>query len=213
MSLLENLRPFLEFSFGIQRRVLIPCLLRKQRLEWGIWREYKKCVLMEETFWRQKSREIWLKEGDKNTKFFHKMANARARKNFLSKVNINGDCLTSEEDIKFGVCRAYKTLLSETEDWRPRIGDLQFRVLGTERFRSLEESFSEKEVFEALCNLSGDKTPGPDGFTMTFWQFSWDFTKVEIMAFFGDFFCLGTFQRSLNSTFLILIPKKGVWKS
>ena len=28
------------------------------------------------------------------------------------------------------------------------------------------------------------------------------------MAFFGDFFHLGTFQRSLNSTFLILIPKK-----
>ena len=128
-------------------------------------------------------------------------------------MNINGDCLTSEEDIKFGVCRAYRTLLSETEDWRPRIRDLQFRVLGTERFRSLEESFSEKEVFEALCNLSRDKTHGPDGFTMTFWQFSWDFTKVEIMTFFSDFFCLGTFQRSLNFTFLILIPKKGVWKS
>ena len=29
------------------------------------------------------------------------------------------------------------------------------------------------------------------------------------MAFFGDFFHLGTFQRSLNSTFLVLIPKKG----
>ena len=28
------------------------------------------------------------------------------------------------------------------------------------------------------------------------------------MAFFGDFFRLGAFQRSLNSTFLILIPKK-----
>ena len=29
------------------------------------------------------------------------------------------------------------------------------------------------------------------------------------MAFFGEFFSLGTFQRSLNSTFLVLIPKKG----
>ena len=52
------------------------------------------------------------------------MANAKARKNFLSKVIINGDTLTSEEDIKSGVCRAYRTLLSEIEDWRPRIGDL-----------------------------------------------------------------------------------------
>ena len=82
-------------------------------------------------------------------------------------------------------------------------------MLGEERTRSLEESFSEEEVFEALSSLSGDKAPSPDGFTMAFWHFCLDFTKAEIMALFKDFFRLGTFQRSLNSTFLVLIPKKG----
>ena len=124
---------------------------------------------MEETFRRQKSREIWLKECDKNTKFFHKMANARAKRNFLSNVKINGNTLIVEEDIKSRVCRAYRTLLSENEDCRPRIRDLQFRVLGIERYRSLEASFLEKEVFEALCNLFDNKTSGLDGFTMAFW--------------------------------------------
>ena len=57
--------------------------------------------------------------------------------------------------------------------------------------------------------LSGDKALGLDGFTMAFWQFSWEFTKIEIMAFFGDLFRLGIFQRSLNATFLVVIPKEG----
>ena len=52
--------------------------------------EFKKWALMEETSWRQKSREIWLKEGDKNTGFFHKMANSNRRRNCLKKIKVNG---------------------------------------------------------------------------------------------------------------------------
>ena len=32
------------------------------------------------------SRELWLKEGDKNTGFFHRMANAHRRNNSLEKI-------------------------------------------------------------------------------------------------------------------------------
>ena len=64
-------------------------------------------------------------------------------------------------------------------------------------------------MVEALSGFCGDKAPGPDGFSMAFWQFSWDFVKFEVMNFFRDFYDSGCFVRSLNSTFLVLLLKKG----
>ena len=46
-------------------------------------RELEKCILMDEISWRQKSRVLWLKEGDKCTKFFHSIANSNRRYNSI----------------------------------------------------------------------------------------------------------------------------------
>ena len=53
-------------------------------------KDFKKWALMEEISWRQKSRETWLKEGNKNTGFFHKMENSNRRRNCLKKIKVNG---------------------------------------------------------------------------------------------------------------------------
>ena len=64
-------------------------------------------------------------------------------------------------------------------------------------------------MFGALSDLNGDKASGFDGFTMAFWQFSWSFLKEEVMGFFKDFHDQGKFIKSINASFIVLIPKKG----
>ena len=61
--------------------------------------DFKSWALMEEISWRQKSKETWLKEGDKNTRFFHRMTNAHRRRNFLQSLSINGRRLDKEVEI------------------------------------------------------------------------------------------------------------------
>ena len=82
-------------------------------------------------------------------------------------------------------------------------------ALGTEDVGSLEVRFSEEEVFAAISGLNGEKALGPDSFPIAFWSFSWEFVKDEVMDFFKEFYEKKKFVRSLNATFLVLIPKKG----
>ena len=170
--------------------------------------DFEKWALMEEVSWRQKSREVWLREGDRNTGFFHKMANSHRRRNCLSKIKVDGVWLTEEQEIKRGVVRAFKDQLTDPGGWHPSMEGLDFNRIGDEDAAGLEEVFSEEEVLKALSDLNGDKAPGPDGFPIRFWQFCWDVVKEEIMGFLLEFHERGRFVRSLNSTFLVLIPKK-----
>ncbi|XP_068309911.1 uncharacterized protein [Pyrus communis] len=55
-----------------------------QRHELNTW--LQSLLAQEEAFWRQRSKENWLKLGDQNTKKFHQKANRRQRMNALSRL-------------------------------------------------------------------------------------------------------------------------------
>ena len=73
--------------------------------------EYKKWMDLEEVSWRQKSKETWLKEGDRNTRFFRRMANSHRRRYSITSISINGRRLVKEPDIKEGLVGAFQSLL------------------------------------------------------------------------------------------------------
>ncbi|WJZ97251.1 hypothetical protein VitviT2T_015870 [Vitis vinifera] len=137
------------------------------------------------------------------------MANVHNRRNWLSKLKVNGCWYTEENDLKNSVVGAFKKLYTDEWGWRPWVEGLSFMRLASNEAEGLEIPFSEGEVYVALLDLGKDKAPDPDGFTMAFWLFCWDVVKIEIMGFFREFHERGRFVKSLNATFLVLVPKKG----
>ncbi|WJZ90957.1 hypothetical protein VitviT2T_010072 [Vitis vinifera] len=131
---------------------------------------FKKWVLLEEAHWIQRSREIWLREGDRNTGFFYRMASAHRRNNALDRIKVNGEWLVEEQKVREEVVNSFQQMLSEDMDWKADIGRIQMDCISRQEAESLEIPFTENEIYSALMEMNGDKAPGPDGFTIAFWQ-------------------------------------------
>ena len=67
-------------------------LSAEERVKMGRIRdELEKTILLEEICWRQKSRVLCVREGDRNTKFFHRIANSHRRVNSIDRLMVDGE--------------------------------------------------------------------------------------------------------------------------
>ena len=67
---------------------------------------------------------------------------------------------------------------------------------------------SKEEVEHILSNFARDKSPELDGWQTEFYLHFFDLMGEEIDLVVNESHCLGKVPDSLNSTFLVLIPKK-----
>nr|XP_009590391.2 uncharacterized protein LOC104087583 isoform X2 [Nicotiana tomentosiformis] len=82
----------------------------KERLG-EVKREIVELAIAQETNWRQKSRALWLKEGDSNTKFFHRVAVANRRRNFIESLVVDGVRIEGEEEVKGAIAGFMRTYI------------------------------------------------------------------------------------------------------
>ena len=71
----------------------------------------------------------------------------------------------------------------------------------------LERDLEEEEVRKVVLKMNGNKALGLKGFSMAFFQVCWDVVRLDIMKVFGAFHAGGMFEKSLNASFISLIPE------
>ena len=85
---------------------------------------------------------------------------------------------------------------------------LEFDQIGELERGWLERRFEKDEILLVVRDMEGDKAPGPDGFSMAFFHQCWRVVERDVLAVFEEFFQHCKFEKSLNATFIALIPKK-----
>ena len=73
--------------------------------------ELEEIIMREEIHWRQKAKVKWVKDGDCNSKLFHKVANGRRNRNFIKLLeNESGLVLDNSESITEEILLYFKKL-------------------------------------------------------------------------------------------------------
>ena len=170
--------------------------------------DIEQLASLEDISWRQKSRALYVKEGDNNTRFFHRLGNSHRNANFIKRIEVDGVIYEDESDVRSQLVLFYQGLFEETELGHPTMDGLDFACIGEEERLTLEKEFTKEEVIQVLKEMEGDKAPGPDGFTMAFFHNCWSVVEKDVMDFFVYFHRHSVFKRSLNALFLTLIRKK-----
>ena len=139
---------------------------RKQVLR----RHHHNILLEQELYWKQRSRVQWLKEGDLNTTFFHKIANGRRRSNSISSLLINGTHTDSPEVIRRSFEQFFSSLFNKPKCPLVNINWDHLLPWKITNSSVLELLFTEDEVSKCVFSLPGEKSPRPDGFPLWFFQ-------------------------------------------
>ena len=206
-NLAKDLRELQGQMKNLMQETQTPDVIAKMR---AIDERMDELEAREEVFWRQRSRQDWLKNGDKNTKFFHANAKQRADRNaIISIVDGAGNKYTDEDQIAEVFVEHFESLFrsSQQVDTSPIIDKMQSRVT-EDMYAMLAAPYTGDEVVEALFQMHPTKAPGPDGMCALFYHKAWSIIGPDVISKVLDLLNNRGDLRDINQTYIALIPKK-----
>ena len=163
----------------------------------------------ENTMWHQRSRNMWLTNGDRNTSFFHQKESNRKDRNSIRGIcdeagQWQEDAQTTETIILNYFAAIFRS--NGPTDSSLLVDAVQPMV--TEEMNSfLTWPFTAEEVHKVLKHMHLKKSPSPDVMPPLFYQHFWSLTGDCVIKTVLDFLNLGIIPPKFNETHIVLIPK------
>lgn len=128
-------------------------------------------LLQEETYWKQRAKLFWLKEGDENTRFFHASASARKKVNHITHlVNESGVRVEDNEGMGNVISEYFQNIFTRADSRCEGGGEVSPRLVTAAQNANLCEEFTLEVFTRAINQMHPDKASGPDGLNPAFFQ-------------------------------------------
>lgn len=193
---LENLRRAAIGEEGVAREAVLLCKL--ERLEDQV-----------DVYWRQRSHNRLLWQGDRNTAFFHAAASETRRRNKIKKLRREDGSWVEGESEKWCFIANYFSKLFRSNG-EQNVNDLLVAVepkVQPYMNELLLSSFTASKVKEALDAIGDLKAPGPDGMPSVFYKNCWDLVGNRLTNEVLTVLNGGPIPDGWNDTNIVLIPK------
>ena len=172
-------------------------------------KRYNELLDNHEMFWKQRSKSLWLKEGDMNSQYFHSTASTRKRKNMIGRLwNNSSRWCTNSTKVNSLVMEYFSNLYHSEGSASEDILSCVATKITTEQNHNLLEPFMSIDVRDALFSIQLDKSPGSNGMNPAFYHKFWDIVEGDVTAACLSFIDTCEFPVGLNATAIVLIPKK-----
>ncbi|XP_062028495.1 uncharacterized protein LOC133744394 [Rosa rugosa] len=166
---------------------------------------------LQEKYWKQRSRALWLKEGDRNSAFFHRKASNRKCRNTIKGLqDENGEWHNDPRTIKHMLLEYYqKVFANEGVDDDAISTVFRATPMKVTAFMNADLTlpYSDEEIKVALFQMHPSKSPSPDGMSPFFFQKYWHIVGLDVCLAIRNFLEKGESWDESNFTHICLIPK------
>ncbi|CAJ2648329.1 unnamed protein product [Trifolium pratense] len=134
--------------------------------------EFETALNRQKKIWKEKANLNWHLEGDRNTKYFHRIVKIKSSTKMITSLQDGEQVLIDQRQISQHVVSFYKKLFCSNNTLQePWLADEVIPKLITEDINALMTMLpSHQEIKAAVFALNKDSAPGPDGFGAFFFN-------------------------------------------
>ena len=195
---------------GVQWRIANGAPYYLLKLERRLQQELDQTLDCIALLWFQTAREDQIRDGDRNTTYYHTATIIRRRFNRVTAIKDNDGVWCTDSGRIHQIIVAHFTALfsMETHAGVDLVSSIvNFPQLSPTAAQGLHQPFTRDDIVQALKAMQPFKAPGPDGFHAYFFQQYWHLVADDVCNVVLQVLRGNPMPSGLNDTFITLILK------